>query len=112
MAANYKNNKKNREVTIIQGVRLLVQGSLFLCSLKNIFAFYKRARSARHGCIDVLPLILQEFLFILGHESCTKHILPDHGLYGFLEGHYHCVMRKAQKYYLLLISRITTKKKA
>ena len=71
MAANNKNNyKKNSEVTMFRGVRLLVEvsraeGRFFYVEarihifmfIKKIFEFYKRARSARQGCIDALPLI-------------------------------------------------------
>lgn len=63
--------------------------------IKKKIAFYKGARSARQGCIDrcivirgqsLPPRYLFNFagiLFILGHESYAKYILPADGLYEF-----------------------------
>ena len=84
--------------------------------IKKKIAFYKGARSARQGCIDrcivirgqsLPPRYLFNFagiLFILGHESYAKYILPADGLYEFGGGHCHCVMQKTQKYYLLFFT--------
>ena len=48
-------------------------GFIIFMFIEKIFAFYKRARSARHGCIDALPPILQEF-YLFSATKVTQNI--------------------------------------